>query len=87
MYIVIKETISVVFFLLFLYTNCLYSEENHLLTCDFERIVGWYFLRTFRGQHMHSSLTNALKQEIKFYLIAKYEYCTMHANVEWDIFL
>lgn len=34
-------------------TNC--------LTCDFERIVGWYFRRIFRGQHTQSILTNALQ--------------------------
>lgn len=33
------------------------------LTCDFERIVGWYFRRIFRGQHTQRILTNALQTE------------------------
>lgn len=34
------------------------------LTCDFERIVGWYFRLIFLGQQTQRILTNALQKEI-----------------------
>lgn len=33
------------------------------LTCDLERIVGWYLRRILRGQHMHSRRTKALEEK------------------------